>query len=77
MRRLTPELGISKSGNIEPLNLQGAVGAEWRNRRRRPECVKGFEMPPQSAYFTEQPYGRDVGTLTDFPAIASASACDT
>jgi hypothetical protein len=31
----------------------------------------------QWAYFTEHPYGLDVGVLTGFPAIASSSACDT
>lgn len=34
-------------------------------------------LPDQFAYFTEQPYGRVVPTLTGRPAIASVSACDT
>lgn len=34
-------------------------------------------LPPQSAYLTEQPYGREAGMLTGLPAIASVSACDT
>jgi len=60
-----------------------ALHIDDRSCQQTPRLRIGPEHHPptrqasQFAYFTEQPYGRDVCKLTGFPAIASVRACDT
>lgn len=50
---------------------------ENRNGTRESSAVSNQFGWAQSAYFTEQPYGRVLATATAFPDIASCSASDT
>lgn len=49
------------------------VRAEIGQRWRAVSAAQWLDV----AYFTVHPYGRDVGTLTGLPAIASVSAAET